>query len=193
MVNRILTALSRYGFGAIAAASAVYLGGCQPADQPPLIGESEPEIRESHSAAVTQDQPAIDPKIPDMNLDAQGRALRGYDAVAYLENQQAIRGQPTWSTAWQGAEWYFSSLQNQRKFEANPQKYAPQNGGYCTFGVVLSKKLDIDPNVWFLHNGGLYVFLNEDVKEKFLQDIVGNFERVQANWPLIKDKFPEEL
>ncbi|MBE7383437.1 MAG: YHS domain-containing protein [Leptolyngbya sp. SIO1E4] len=128
-----------------------------------------------------------------LNVDEQGRALRGYDAVAYLEAQQAIPGESAWSVSWQGAEWHFSSPENQVKFAENPEKYVPGNGGYCTFGVVLSKKLDGDPTVWLVRNDRLYFFLDEDVKRKFLQDEAGNFERVHNNWPLIANKLPEEL
>ncbi|NER79060.1 MAG: YHS domain-containing protein [Leptolyngbya sp. SIO1D8] len=131
--------------------------------------------------------------IPALNLDSRGRALRGYDAVAYFEKGEAVTGETTWSVAWNGANWYFSSPENQAAFSEDPEKFAPRNGGYCTFGVVLSKKFDGDPTVWLVHNEELYVFLDEEVKAKFLQDISGNFERVRNNWPLIKDKLPGEL
>ena len=73
------------------------------------------------------------------------------------------------------------------------EKYAPKNGGYCTFGVVLKKKFDGDPNVWHVKDDSLYVFLNDEVKKKFLADEKGNLEKVTANWPEIKDTPKEEL
>ena len=78
-------------------------------------------------------------------------------------------------------------------FMSDPEKYAPANGGYCTFGVVLAKKFDGDPEVWSVHDDRLHVFLNQEVKEKFLQDEPGNLVRVAENWPIIRDKSPEEL
>lgn len=128
-----------------------------------------------------------------LNLDSFGRVLRGYDPVAYFEENRAIPGKAEFSFFWKGGDWHFNSPENRARFAANPEKYAPENGGYCTFGVVLSKKFDIDPTVWLLHREKLYVFLSEDVKEKFLQDRAGNLQRVHANWPSIEKEFPEEL
>ncbi len=94
---------------------------------------------------------------------------------------------------WGGATWLFASAENLGKFRENPETYAPQNGGYCTFGVVVGKKFDGDPQVWHVKDENLYVFLNDEVKGKFLQDESGNLEKVSTNWPTIKDKKPEEL
>lgn len=168
-----------------------FLGGCATPPQNSSAG-GQP----SGSGQLATDSPT-DPNgteiTPALNVDSQGRALRGYDVVAYFKNQQAVPGEATWLVSWQGVDWYFSNAENKAQFEANPDKYAPENGGYCTFGVVISKKFDIDPTVWLLHDKELYVFLSEEVKEKFLQDTVGNLNRVRSNWPSIKDKQPEEL
>ncbi|MEO0827061.1 MAG: YHS domain-containing (seleno)protein [Cyanobacteria bacterium J06639_16] len=128
-----------------------------------------------------------------LNRDELGRALRGYDPVAYFEDGQAIPGKEAYKLEWQEAIWSFSSSDNRDTFASNPERYAPANGGYCTFGIVLSKKFDGDPQIWLIHEQKLYVFLNSDVKTTFLQDELGNFNRVSNNWPLIKDKSPEAL
>ena len=149
----------------------------------------------SPSESLLESSKSLDGAVlnPALNVDRRGRALQGYDVVAYFENQQAVPGDSEWSVSYQGANWHFSNSENSKKFVDNPEKYVPENGGYCTFGVVLSKKFDGDPTIWLIYNEELYVFLNEDVKKKFLQDEVGNFERVRNNWPSIKDKLPEEL
>ena len=59
--------------------------------------------------------------------------------------------------------------------------------------MVLKKKFDGDPNVWHVKDDSLYVFLNDEVKQKFLADEKGNLEKVTANWPEIKDTPKEEL
>lgn len=128
-----------------------------------------------------------------LNRDEVGRALRGYDPVAYFKNGKAIPGNDVYSLQWQNAIWSFSTPENRDAFADDPEKYAPANGGYCTFGVVLLKKFDGDPQVWLIHEEKLYVFLNSEVQAKFLQDRPGNFDRVSSNWPLIKDKSPESL
>ena len=82
-------------------------------------------------------------------------------------------------------------MENKSKFEQNPEKFIPANGGFCAFGVALGKKFDGDPNVWHIKEGQLYVFLNSD--NKFMQDEDGNIEKANNFWPQIKDKSPEDL
>ena len=129
----------------------------------------------------------------DINRDERGLALRGYDAVAYHTGGQSIEGKAEHSFSWHGAQWQFASAVNRDKFSQNPEKYAPSNGGYCTFGIVLRKKFDGDPNVWAVVQDRLYIFLNEDVKGKFFQDEEGNFQKVSANWPYVQGKDAEDL
>ncbi|MEO1400524.1 MAG: YHS domain-containing (seleno)protein [Cyanobacteria bacterium J06635_1] len=128
-----------------------------------------------------------------INRDEQGRALQGYDPVAYFDDGQAIPGDEKYRLSWQDTDWLFATADNRDHFAQAPEQYAPKNGGYCTFGVVLSKKLDGDPEVWSIINDQLYIFLNEEVRDKFLKDKSGNLTKVIKNWPQIQDKSPEEL
>ena len=132
-------------------------------------------------------------RTPAINVDAQGRALHGYDVVSYFKANEAMAGKAEFQHTWQGASWWFVDAENRDAFAKAPEKYAPACGGYCTFGIVLKKKLDGDPQVWLRESDNLYVFLNKEVRTKFLQDREGNLSRVQNNWPSIKDKKPEDL
>lgn len=129
----------------------------------------------------------------DINLDEQGRGLRGFDPLAYHTEGKALEGKAEHTFEWKGAKWQFANEENMKKFSASPERYSPANGGYCTFGVVLSKKFDGDPNVWLIDDETLYVFLNEEVKAKFLGDQSGNMTKVKTNWPTIEKKSPAEL
>ena len=77
-----------------------------------------------------------------INIDEEGRALRGYDPVAYFTDGEPVEGHPEFSYQWNDAEYYFATAENRDTFISNPEQYAPANGGYCTFGVVLAKKFD---------------------------------------------------
>src|SRR5687768_7327055 len=70
-----------------------------------------------------------------LNTDANGLALRGFDAVAYFAVESAVKGDPKYEYAWNGAKWFFSSEENMKRFQANPDVYAPQFGGYCSYAV----------------------------------------------------------
>lgn len=156
---------------------------CSQQDAPAESTEAKKET--SSPAPPAQEAPApaasTDSKL-EFNLDERGRALQGYDAVTYHTDQKAVMGSEDLKTTWGGATWHFSSQANLDNFKANPSSYAPANGGYCTFGIVIEKRLDGNPQVWHYKENQLYLFLNEEVKTKFLQDESGNLAKVNDNW-----------
>lgn len=129
----------------------------------------------------------------DVNTDEQGIALHGYDAVAYFTAGKPTQGDARFKASYNGATYLFASAENQRKFQANPEAYAPQYGGFCAMGVALEKKLDGDPNVWKIVDGKLYLNVNQDVSVAWHRDIPGNLAKANENWPAIKDQTPESL
>jgi len=65
-----------------------------------------------------------------INTDKSGIAIKGTDTVAYFTENRPVKGNPDISYEWKGATWLFSSEQNREIFKNNPEKYAPQYGGY---------------------------------------------------------------
>lgn len=118
------------------------------------------------------------------NLNANGVMMHGYDPVSY-RGEAPTMGSADISVEWDGATWHFTSEENRQRFQEAPTDYAPSLGGYCTFGIVLEKKLDGDPLVYWMQDDALYLFLNEEVQQKFMQDISGNLEKVSAGWSRI--------
>ncbi|MBT5706221.1 MAG: YHS domain-containing protein [Verrucomicrobia bacterium] len=151
-------------------------------------GDGGAEVEESADVQVVSSDVNY-----EWNLDETGYAIHGYDPVSYKKEGDAKLGVAEFESEWAGAKWRFENQENLDSFTAAPEKYVPANGGYCTFGVVLNKKFDGDPTVWAVHQESVHLFLNEDVKEKFLQDTDGNFTKVVSNWPGIKGKAPAEL
>ena len=41
-----------------------------------------------------------------------------------------VKGQKEFQLEWQGARWLFASREHLAMFQENPEKYAPQYGGY---------------------------------------------------------------
>jgi len=66
----------------------------------------------------------------EVNTTFFGVAIKGYDAVAYHTEGRAVKGKSKFSHKWNDAKWYFSSAQNKDLFTADPERYAPQYGGY---------------------------------------------------------------
>lgn len=75
------------------------------------------------------DRPSVWATNP-VNVDAQGLAIEGYDPVTYFTRGNPIKGKKEFAYHWMGAEWYFASSGNLELFKSDPEKYAPQYGGY---------------------------------------------------------------
>lgn len=65
-----------------------------------------------------------------INTDPRGVAIEGYDPVAYFTHGNAVEGSEEFSYHWMGAKWQFTSSEHLEMFKSNPERYAPQYGGY---------------------------------------------------------------
>jgi YHS domain-containing protein len=115
-----------------------------------------------------------------------GVAIDGYDPVAYFTQGKPVEGTSDFEYDWMGATWRFASAANRDQFAADPQKYAPQYGGYCAYAVSQGTTADIDPEAWHIEDGRLYLNLNKKVQSIWLKDIPGYIAKANANWPKIK-------
>ena len=129
----------------------------------------------------------------DMNADANDIAIKGYDPVSYFTQSQPVHGLSNYTATYKGAIYQFSTEQNRDTFRDNPEKYAPQYGGYCAFGVTMEKKFDTDPLAWKIVDNKLYLNLNKDVQKKWVTDIPGYITQSEENWPSIKSVVASEL
>ena len=96
-------------------------------------------------------------KRPLVNVDKNGVILKGYDPVAYFEQNRAVKGSPKYSSRYEDATYYFASEADKTEFEKSPAKYAPQYGGFCAYSMRKRKTADIDPNHFLIYKGKLYV------------------------------------
>lgn len=115
-------------------------------------------------------------------------AADGADVVAYFgleAGENGLRGSDDFVTEWDGAKWRFASAENKAAFEANPDKYAPQFGGYCSYAVSQGYTAHGDRNAWTVHNGKLYLNYNKSVRRRWSGDIPGNVAKGDANWPKV--------
>ena len=124
----------------------------------------------------------------NVNVNRSGLAVKGYDVVAYTTDGRPVEGRPEFETAWNGAKWRFSSAKNRDLFVRNPENYAPQFGGYCSWAVSRGYTADIDPDAWKVVNGKLYLNYSRSVQAQWSKDIPGNIAKAQANWPGVLQK-----
>lgn len=117
-----------------------------------------------------------------------GKAIRGYDPVAYFTEGKPVMGTDSLVLEWNQAKWYFSSRKNLNLFKANPDKYAPQYGGYCAYGLSDGHKAPTDVNAWTIDDGKLYLNYSLDVKTLWNKNRKERIGQADKNWPAIKDK-----
>jgi len=121
--------------------------------------------------------------VDPVNKNRQGTALKGYDPVAYFRAGGPMKGSPQFTYFWIGANWQFSSGDNRDEFIKQPEKYAPQFGGYCAWAVSNNYTADADPEAWRIIDGKLYVNYNKDVQKKWEQDVLKRIDAASQNWP----------
>lgn len=114
---------------------------------------------------------------------ASKAAVSGYDTVAFFTDSKPVNGSPFITADHKGATYYFASEDHKALFTANPEKYVPQFGGFCAFGVSINKVLPVDISTWQVRNGKLYLNLNPDIRIKFDADFEGNLAKANKNWP----------
>jgi YHS domain-containing protein len=112
-------------------------------------------------------------------------AVGGYDAVAYHTQGKPVAGTDEFTHMWKGAEWRFSSKENLEAFLKEPEKYAPQYGGYCAFAVAHKGLSPGDPRHWRIVDGKLYLNIDASVQTKWNKDHLAFIKRGDANWPKV--------
>ena len=110
-------------------------------------------------------------------------ALRGYDAVSYFHGNNVVQGDRTKGLRVNNTIWYFSSDENKLMFKTFPEKYQPQYGGYCATAIASGFTADINPDIWHIEKGKLYLFFDEGAKNSFVAKInQGIIEKADNEW-----------
>jgi YHS domain-containing protein len=126
---------------------------------------------------------------PPIRGAKRGAAIDGHDPVAYFTKKAAVKGSPEYSYEWAGAKWLFSSAEHRDLFAANPERYAPQYGGYCAYGIAsgyISPKVGYE-DTWDIYDGKLYMFPDREARGGWYR--TGGFVNVRwadQNWPRLK-------
>lgn len=128
--------------------------------------------------------PAVGLAKDEIYTNWRGLAIKGYDPVAFFKDGMPIEGSKEFELTWKEAKWRFASAENRNLFEADPEQYAPQYGGYCAWAVAQGSTASVDPkNAWEIVEGKLFLNFNKEIQEKWAKDIPGNIAKADANWP----------
>jgi len=118
-----------------------------------------------------------------MNAEPYGKiAIQGYDPVAFHTEGQPLKGNPYIMAEHLGYRYLFSSEENKKLFLSGPDKYLPEFGGYCAFGVSLGVFFPVEIEAWDIIDDRLVLQFSEAIKEKFEENKEENLKKARANW-----------
>lgn len=115
-----------------------------------------------------------------------GLGAKGYDVVAYFTDGKPMQGSAEFTHEYGGVKWQFTSKAHRDLFVANPKKYAPQYGGFCSWGVSVGRLFDVDPvNGWTIRDEKLYLNFNAEINGTFMHDAPTFIASADKSWPTL--------
>ena len=108
--------------------------------------------------------------------------LFGYDVVNYFTDNVHRKGDPAIKSVYKGVTFRFASAEHKKLFDAAPEKYIPQFGGYCTNGIVYGIPWGGNADSWQMVDGKLYIFGGQGAKDGFNLDPVKNMALANKYW-----------
>ena len=117
--------------------------------------------------------------LTDYNLPkGQTLAVEGYDVVAYIRVNKAVKGKPELTSRYRGVNYQFSSDENRALFAADPEKYLPTYGGWCATAMgAKGEKVEIDPTNFKVTHGRLFLFY-----KSILADAQKDWNKHEKEW-----------
>lgn len=95
------------------------------------------------------------------NLPAHGVAIEGFSPVSYFDGK-VERGSAMFAITHAGITYHLTDAAQVAEFQRDPERYLPQFGGWCAFGMSVSDKFPIDPTAYKIVDDRLFLFLRND-------------------------------
>jgi YHS domain-containing protein len=108
--------------------------------------------------------------------------LFGHDVVSYFTENAHKRGNPAIKSVYKGVTFRFSKPEHKAMFDAAPEKYLPQYGGYCANGIVYGIPWGGDADSWRMVDGKLYIFGGRGSRDAFFLDLPKNVALADKYW-----------
>lgn len=111
-------------------------------------------------------------------------AVGGYDVVSLFEgNGEGVEGSKEFTAEYQGADWRFASAESLAKFEADPEAFMPEYGGYCAWAIAQGSLAWGNPENANVVDGKLYLNYNSAIERRWLADVPGFIAAGDEQWP----------
>ena len=130
------------------------------------------------------------------NLGKNRLAIQGYDPVAYFPEGggAAVKGDDTITTEYRGAVYRFASAAHRDIFLADPARYEPAHGGWCSYAMIGGDKVQVDPRSFIVKDGRLFLFykgLLGDTRAKWLKaDHAAQSSKADVMWKKLTGESP---
>jgi len=108
--------------------------------------------------------------------------LNGADVVAYFTQGRFVQGSAQYMSRFEEVSFFFASAEHKALFEAAPQKFLPQFGGFCANGIVYAIPWGGDADTWAMIDGRLFIFGGQGSKDGFMLDVPGNLKLANEYW-----------
>jgi len=108
--------------------------------------------------------------------------LFGHDVVSYFTDGRHQMGSPANKSVYKGVTFRFASAEHKLLFDASPEKYIPQFGGYCANGIVYGIPWGGDADTWRIIDGKLYIFGGAGSRDAFMLDPAKNAALAAKYW-----------
>jgi hypothetical protein len=99
-----------------------------------------------------------------------GLAISGYDPVTYFTDGKPLPGSADFEFRAEDVIWHFRNEGNRAAFAANVHVYRPRFGGYDPMAIGRGVATAGHPDIWAIAGNRLYLFYNEQARERFLAD-----------------------
>jgi YHS domain-containing protein len=130
------------------------------------------------------------------NGSPDGVAIAGFDPIAFFTQGKPVKGTPEFTYEWGGAKWFFANAEHLQQFKQDPEKWAPQYGGHCAYGVSEGYVSDKPTAGEFeIVNSKLYLFpagsFRSSSRDAWLRFGSGPVQRIyhgDKNWSKLKSQ-----
>ncbi len=117
-----------------------------------------------------------------------GVAVGGYDLVSYHTSDGPVMGVQEFSSALGEFTYLFSSQENLRAFEDDPERYLPRYSGWCAISLALGRLTCPDYRNFQIEEGQLLLFETTgftDGRVVWNVDRIGNRRKADDNYAII--------
>ena len=108
--------------------------------------------------------------------------LAGHDVVSYFTENTHKPGLTSIKSVYKDVTFRFSKPEHKALFDAAPEKYIPQYGGYCANGLAYAIPWGGDADTWMIREGKLYIFGGKGSRDAYMLDVPKNQALADKYW-----------